>query len=285
MRTVLLVFLGVATSAAAQDDAISWQSTELEPGLYMLEGQGGFAGGNLGLLTGDDGIVLIDDGLANLSAMTIASVEKITGAPVSFLINTHAHGDHTGANATFHAKGATVFAHDNLRKALLEDDEFDAAGLPEITFDDSVTFHLNGYTARVFHLPRAHTSGDAAIHFPEVNIIHSGDVVFNGMFPFIDLDGGGSVEGFIAAMEKLIELADGDTRIIPGHGSLADKADLQTALDMLVDAQSRVQRLVEAGKSQEEIRQENPLSVYEDWSWDFITTERMTDTLYRSLSD
>jgi glyoxylase-like metal-dependent hydrolase (beta-lactamase superfamily II) len=284
-RTLFAALQLMATAAFAQDAAITWQSTELESGLYMLEGVGGFAGGNLGLLTGEDGIVLIDDGLANLSAMTIASVEQITGEPVNFLINTHAHGDHTGANAVFHSKGATVFAHDNLRTALLANDEFDAAGIPEITFADSVTFHLNGYTAKVFHLPNAHTDGDSAIHFSEVNIIHAGDVMFNGMFPFIDLDGGGSVDGFIAGQGKLLSMADDDTRIIPGHGKLASKADLKTALDMLVDAKRRVQTLLDEGKSRDEIQQENPLSVYDDWSWDFITTEKMTDTLFRSLTD
>lgn len=274
----------LSTTAVAQEGDISWKSTELEPGLYMLEGEGGFPGGNLGLMSGDDGIVLIDNGLPNLSAMTVASVEKLTSGPVNFVINTHAHGDHTGANAALSQSGATIVAHDNLRRALLANEQFDQGGIPKLTFDDSVTFHLNGHTAHVFHIPSAHTDGDAAIKFPEVNVIHAGDVFFNKVFPFIDLDGGGSVDGFIAGQQEILTMADDDTRIIPGHGPLASKADLKTAVDMLIDAKSRVKALIDAGKSIEEIQSENPLSRYDSWSWDFITTERMTNTIHRSLT-
>ena len=273
-----------AVAATAQEGEISFKSTELAPGLYMLEGQGGFAGGNLGLITGDDGVVLIDDGLEPLVAVTVAAIESLTGDPVDFVINTHAHGDHTGANEALHGKGATVVAHDNLRRQMVKDGSSRAA-LPELTFTDAVTFHLNGHTANVFHVANAHTDGDSVIHFPEVNIIHTGDAMFNKLFPFIDMDSGGSVDGFIAAQKKIIALADDETKIIPGHGVLANKADLQAAVDMLEDAQARVKALVDAGKSQEEVLAENPLARYHDgWNWGFITTERMTEALYRSLT-
>jgi len=283
--SLLTIFAVVLCSAAvAQQGDPSWKSTEIEPGLYMLEGQGQFIGGNLGLLTGDDGVVLIDNGVPQVSALTVSSVEELTDSPVNFLINTHAHGDHTGANSPFVQLGATVVAHDNLRRALLTDDEFDQSGIPELTFNDSVTFHLNGHSAYVFHIPSAHTDGDAAIKFPEVNVIHAGDVFFNKIYPFIDLDGGGSVDGFIAGQQEILSMADDATRIIPGHGPLASKADLQAAVDMLIDAKSRVKALVDAGKSNDEVLAENPLSVYDSWSWDFITTEVMTNTIYRSLT-
>lgn len=273
-----------AVTATAQEGDITFKSTELAPGLYMLEGQGGFAGGNLGLITGDDGVVLIDDGLEPLVAITVAAIESLTGDPVDFVINTHAHGDHTGANEVLHGKGATVVAHDNLRRQMVKDGS-NRAALPELTFTDAVTFHLNGHTANVFHVANAHTDGDAVIHFPEVNIIHTGDAMFNKLFPFIDLDSGGSVSGFIAAQKRIIALADDETKIIPGHGKLANKADLQAAVDMLEDAQARVKALVDAGKSQEEVIAANPLADYEDaWTWDFITAERMTATIYRSLT-
>jgi glyoxylase-like metal-dependent hydrolase (beta-lactamase superfamily II) len=274
-----------ALAANAQEGEISFKSTELAPGLYMLEGQGGFAGGNLGLITGDDGVVLIDDGLEPLVAVTVAAIESLTGDPVDFVINTHAHGDHTGANEVLHGKGATVVAHDNLRRQMVKDGS-NRAALPELTFADAVTFHLNGHTARVFHVANAHTDGDSVIHFPEVNIIHTGDVLFNKLFPFIDMDSGGSVDGFIAAQKKIISIADDETKIIPGHGVLANKADLQAAVDMLEDAQARVRALVDAGKSKEEVLAENPLADYDEgWTWGFINTERMTEALYRSLTE
>ena len=285
LRTLLaLCALTVACAVPAQAQDISWKSTELAPGLYMLEGQGGFAGGNLGLITGDDGVVLIDDGLEPLVAVTVAAIEALTGDPVNFVINTHAHGDHTGANEVLKAKGATVVAHDNLRRQMVKDGS-NRAALPALTFTDAVTFHLNGHTANVFHVANAHTDGDAVIHFPEVNIIHAGDAMFNRMFPFIDLDSGGSLSGFIAAQKKIIGLADDDTKIIPGHGELANKADLQVALDMLEDAQARVKTLVDSGKSQEEVIAANPLAAYaDDWTWDFISADSMTETIYRSLT-
>lgn len=279
-----LCVLSVAFTAIAQEQNISWKSTELAPGLYMLEGQGGFPGGNLGLITGDDGVVLIDDGLEPLVAVTVAAIESLTGDPIDFVINTHAHGDHVGANEVLHGKGATIVAHENLRTRMVKDGS-NRAALPELTFTDAVTFHLNGHTARVFHVANAHTDGDSVIHFPEVNVIHAGDVMFNHLFPYIDLDGGGSVAGFIAGQKKIIALADDQTKIIPGHGALANKADLQAAVDMLEDAQARVKALVDAGKSQEEVLAENPLADYDDgWSWEFITTKRMTETIYRSLT-
>jgi len=288
MKNKMLVALcafSFTVAATAQEGDISWKSTELAPGLYMLEGQGGFAGGNLGLITGDDGVVLIDDGLEPLVAITVAAIESLTGDPVDFVINTHAHGDHTGANEVLNGKGATVVAHDNLRRQMVKDGS-NRAALPELTFTDAVTFHLNGHTANVFHVANAHTDGDAVIHFPEVNIIHTGDAMFNKLFPFIDLDSGGSVSGFIAAQKKIIAIADDETKIIPGHGVLANKADLQAAVDMLEDAQARVRALVDAGKSQEEVIAENPLADYEDdWTWEFITAERMTATIYRSLTE
>lgn len=273
-----------AIAAGAQEGEISWNSIEVAPGLYMLEGQGGFAGGNLGLITGDDGVVLIDNGIEPVVAATVAAIESLTGDPVDFVINTHAHGDHTGANEAYRGKGATVVAHENLRTQMIKDGSGDAA-LPTLTYTDAVTFHVNGHTAKVFYVANAHTDGDSVIHFPEVNVIHAGDVMFNKLFPFIDFDSGGSVAGYIAGQKKIISMANDQTRIIPGHGALANKTDLQAAVDMLEDAQERVMTLVLAGKSLEEVVAENPLADYHDvWNWGFITTERMTETLYRSLT-
>ena len=280
--------------AMAQDSKISYKSTELAPGLYMLEGEGGFAGGNLGLSTGEDGVVLIDDGLPPLTSTLLAAIRKLTEDPVQFVINTHVHGDHVGGNEALGKSGATIVAHDNLRRRLIAEGMTTADGdvpapkdaLPVLTFSDSVTFHLNGREAFVFHVEHAHTDGDAVIHFRDDNVIHAGDAMFNGMFPFIDLDSGGSVDGYIAAQEQILALANEQTKIIPGHGPLANKKDLKAAVDMLKDAHDRVRALVKAGQSEEKILAANPLADYhDDWNWGFITTERMTKTLVRSLTD
>lgn len=278
----------------AQEGEINFKSTELAMGIYMIEGEGGFAGGNITLSMGEDGVVLIDDGVPAMTEKLVAAIAKLTHHPVDFLINTHVHGDHVGGNEALGMAGTTIVAHDNLRQRLLADGMTTAAGqvptpkaaLPIVTFSDEVTFHLNGREAFVFHVAAAHTDGDAAIHFRDDNIIHAGDVFFNGLFPYVDLDSGGSVEGFIAAQERILEMANEETKIIPGHGPLANKKDLQVAIDMLKDAYARVQALVDAGQSEEAIVETNPLADYhDDWNWAFITTERMTKTLVRAATE
>ncbi len=294
-RIALAVLLAaLATSPLlAQEQEISFQSTELAAGLYMLEGVGGFAGGNLGLLVGEDGVVLIDDGIPPVIDEIQEAIDELTGEPIEFLINTHVHGDHIGGNETFGKEGATIVAHDNLRRRMVSEGVSGRSGkvpapedaLPVVTFSDSVTFHLNGRGAFVFHVSKAHTDGDAVIHFRDDNVIHAGDVMFNGMFPFIDLDSGGSVEGYIAAQKRILELADEATKIIPGHGPVAARKDLAAAIAMLEESWKRIQELVAAGKSEDEILAADPLADYgESWSWAFITTERMTRQLARAAS-
>jgi len=178
-------------------------------------------------------------------------------------------------------------AHDNIRKRMQDDPELNSGpgALPVITFSDEVTFHVNGQEAWVFHLPAAHTDGDAAILFREANVIAPGDIVFRGIFPYIDLDNGGSVAGYKAAMQKLIDMADGDTKFISGHGPMGTRAGLVEDLAMLINAEAKVKALIDAGMDEEQIVSTNPLSVYHDqYNWNFITTERMTRTLIRSLT-
>jgi len=288
MKKILTaLLLIVASMSYAQDFATSFNSTEVVPGIYMVDGVNGFGGGNMSLLVGEDYIVMIDDGLAPLAPTLLAHVTETAGRPINFIINTHAHGDHVGGNAHFAETGTVIFAHDNIRKRLVADSSAAGGdgGLPVVTFGEGVTFHLNGLEAQVFHIPRAHTDGDAAIYFPDVNVIHAADVLFNNLFPYIDLDNGGTVEGFIEGQKKLISMADNETKIVPGHGPLATKADLQRNLLVLTDSQARVKLLVDQGRTIDEILEANPLSVYhEDYNWSFITTELMTRTIYRSLT-
>lgn len=287
MKKLTCLALLLALSVSAQELATTVKATEVVPGIYMLEGVDGFSS-NIGLMVGAEHVLLIDDGMAPITASLIAKVKELSGRSVDFIVNTHVHGDHVGSNATLADNGAIIFAHDNLRRALLEsvDDAGGSGGLPVITFSDEVTFHANGHTAMVFHVAAAHTDGDAVIHFPELNVIDASDLFFNKLFPFIDLDSGGSVAGYIAGQQQILDMSDDDTAIIPGHGPLATKADLQAALDMLRDAQARVKKLVDAGMTLEQVVAANPLADYhEQWNWGFITTERMTTTLYRSLND
>jgi glyoxylase-like metal-dependent hydrolase (beta-lactamase superfamily II) len=281
---VLLVSAAVVN---AQDVATEVATTEAAPGVYMLNGANGFSS-NMALLVGDGHVVLIDDGMAPITADLVATVDELAGRPIDFIVNTHVHGDHIGSNATLADNGAVVFAHKNIRKRLVEDPSSAGGmgGLPVVTFADGVNFHVNGQDAHVRHIAKAHTDGDAIVHLHGANVIVAGDLLFNYMFPFIDLDSGGSVRGFLNGQRRLLKMSRDDTVIIPGHGGLASKADLQAAIDMLVDAEARVEALVLEGKTIDEVLAENPLADYHDtWNWGFITTERMTRTLYRSLTD
>jgi glyoxylase-like metal-dependent hydrolase (beta-lactamase superfamily II) len=279
--------MALSSLAFAQDIATEVRVTEAAPGIYQLDGANGFMS-NMALLTGDERVLLIDDGMAPISADLVATITELAGRSADFVINTHVHGDHVGSNAVLADDGTIILAHENIRKRLVEnpDDAGGATGLPVITFNDEVTFHVNGQEAFVFHVETAHTDGDAVIYFKDANVIAAGDLHFNYMFPFIDLDSGGNVEGYIAGQQRLIDMADDDTVIIPGHGPLANRKDLEAARTMLVVARARVKALVYQGLSQEEVLEKNPLADYhEQWNWGFITTERMTNTLYRSLTE
>jgi len=282
----------ITTAAEEQKNDLNFATTEVAPGIYMLMGVGGFTGGNIGLSIGDDGVVMIDDSMPPLLDKMKVAIKKITDKPVDFLINTHVHGDHTGNNKSIGEDGTRIVAHENLRINMLTKGlqskeghkPMPKAALPVITFSHAMSFHLNGEDARIFHVKNAHTDGDAVIHYQNSNVIHTGDAFFNGLFPYIDLDNGGSVDGYIAAQQEIIDLSNDKTKIIPGHGSLADKKQLQSAADMLIDAKNMIDALIKKGKSEDDVVKENPLKKYhEKWNWEFITTEKMTRQVYKSL--
>lgn len=281
-----LICMLASASVFAQESEITFKSTEVTPGIFMVEGVGGFGGGNMAVLVGEEYVAMIDDGLEPLAPKLLAHVTDTAGRNINFMINTHVHGDHTGGNAHFADSGTVIFAHDNIRKRLEQNPEAAGGpgGLPVVTFADGVTFHLDGIEARVMHLPAAHTDGDAIIYFPDANVIHSGDVLFHELFPFIDLNNGGTVDGFIAGQEMILSLADDETQIIPGHGLLTNKAGLAEDIEVLKAGQASVRALVDEGMSEEEVLAANPLEEFSSRSWQFITTERMTQTLYRDLT-
>jgi glyoxylase-like metal-dependent hydrolase (beta-lactamase superfamily II) len=260
----------------------------------MLMGVGGFTGGNVGLSVGFDGVILIDDGMPQSLEIMNKALADITPNDIDFLINTHVHGDHTGNNDTLGKKGAHIVAHQNLRKHMLTKGVTGAGGkqidapknaLPVITFESSMDFHLNGSHAHIFHLPDAHTDGDSAIHFIDANVIHMGDVFFNKMFPYIDFDSGGSLAGYIQAQKTVLAMVNDDTKIIPGHGLLANKQDLMDSIAMLEDAQLIIDQLIKEGKTEEEIINLNPLEAkYKSWHWGFITLKKMTKQIHRGLT-
>ncbi len=295
--SLLLSFLFTLTTSGvvtAKDSKLSFSTTEVAPGLYMLKGVGGFTGGNIALSVGDDGVVMIDDSMPPMLDIMKQAIATVTDKPVDFLINTHVHGDHTGNNETFGNSGTRIVAHANLRQHMLDkgirgkDGMIAAptAALPVITFEHSMNFHLNGYDAHIFHVANAHTNGDIVIHYTTVNVIHTGDVLFNGLYPFIDRSSGGNLDNFIKAQKKILALTDNNTKIIPGHGPLANKKDLIASIDMLEFAKNSIADLIAKGKTEDETVAINPLAKYhERWSWQFINTEKMTRQIHKALSN
>jgi cyclase len=266
--TVLLCFIFCSPVYSQNFDSVQVKSTKLTESIYMLEG----AGGNIGVLIGNDGIIIIDDQFAPLTEKIKTALSKISDKPVKFVINTHFHGDHAGGNENFGNQGAIILAHDNVRKRLSADYFFEAfketqkatsyEGLPKVTFADSVTFHMNGETVHLFYAKNAHTDGDVIIHFKESNIFHCGDVFVRYGFPFIDQPAGGSIDGMIRAAEKLIALTNDQSKIIPGHGALSTRKDLIEYKNMLVTVRRRIAEGIKHGKTVQQIADSDPLKGY-----------------------
>jgi len=283
----LLATLALGTTLAQESTPVEFTLTPVAEGLYMLKGRGG----NIGLSVGADGVFMIDDQYAPLTDGIKSEIVKISDQPVRFLINTHWHGDHTGGNENLGKEGTVIVAHENVRHRMSSgqvitffEHEIPASpvgALPVITFDSAVTFHLNGDDIRAIHVEHAHTDGDAIIHFPKANAIHSGDVVFNGQYPFIDLESGGSVNGVIAAVDTILTLCDDNTKIIPGHGALANVADLRAYRSVLANVRDRVAVMVAQGKTLEEVQAAGPSAEFDHiWGNDFITPENFVREIY-----
>ncbi|AGH42563.1 beta-lactamase-like protein [Paraglaciecola psychrophila 170] len=212
------------------------------------------------------------------------AIGDISKQPIKYIVNTHYHGDHTGSNAYFaEAKGSTIFAHDNVRKRLADKEDHTHAELPVVTYQQGMTFHFNGDTINVMYMPAGHTDSDSVVWFEEANVLHPGDLFFEGRFPYIDLDGGGTVTGYINNVTKLIGMLKDDTKIIPGHGKLATKADYQKALDMLVDTTAMVKSMKAEGISLDDAVEQGLGEKYTAWAWNFITEEKWISTLYKGL--
>ena len=275
--------LAAAGIAHAQNDDVTIETTELGGGIYMLVGQGG----NIGISAGPDGVLMIDDQFDRLSENILAKVEEITGGQeLKYVLNTHYHGDHTGGNEAMTAAGGTIVAHANVRVRLASGEEpRPEEALPVITHEDGMTFFWNDNEIQIHYVPHAHTDGDSLVYIPNLNIIHTGDTLFSGRYPYIDLDGGGSVDGYIANLANIAEMADEDTQIIPGHGPLSTEADVLELHDVLIEAKAAVQALVDEGMSEDEIVAADPLAEWNDtYAWGFIDGERMTRTFVKDLT-
>jgi cyclase len=258
--------------------------------IYMLVGQGG----NIGLFVGEDGTFLIDDQFAPLTDKILEAIKSVGGQHPKFLINTHYHKDHTGGNENLGKGGTLIVSHDNVRERLISGAYIGAfkmklspvakTGLPVITFSKNIKFHLNGDTVIVKHVPHAHTDGDSVVYFQAANVIHAGDLFFNGFYPFIDVNHGGSLKGMIKGVDRVLKVADDQTKIISGHGPLGDKKQLQEYREMLAVAYERLNSLKAQGKTAQEAVAAKPLADLEaTWGKGIFTGDRWIELIYSGV--
>lgn len=290
-RMFLALLAGAVPASAQQPDfsKVEFRVEKLAPGIAILSG----AGGNIALSHGEDGNVLVDDEYAPLGDKLAAAVRTVNRDPVRFVVNTHWHGDHTGGNETLGKLGAVIVAHDNVRIRMSSDQVIQAfnmkvpaspkAALPLVTFADGAALHLNGDTLHLVHVANAHTDGDVLVHWAKADVLHMGDIFLHQvMMPFIDTSSGGSIDGLVAAANKGLELAGPDTKIVPGHGPMARRADLLAYRDMLVDVRARVAAGIAAGRTLAQIQADKPAARY-GMTDGFIKPELFVEGVYTSL--
>lgn len=296
-RTLASLLLAGALAACGESHAqqdfskVELKVEKIAPGVAVLFGQGG----NIGVSYGEDASIIIDDQYAPLTDKIAAAVKSLDPDPIRFVVNTHWHGDHTGGNENFGKGGAVIVAHDNVRARMAADQVSQVfkrtipasprAALPVVTFGQELRLHHNGDVLRVIHAPSAHTDGDAIIWFEKANVVHMGDLFFNGLYPFIDTESGGGVQGMIAAADRVLAMANDQTRIIPGHGPMASKADLKIYRDYLADITAKVQAGIKAGRTLEQIAASKPSAAYDaKYAGKFISPDQLVFFIHTSLT-
>ena len=255
--------------------------------VYVLFGQGG----NIGVSSGKDGILMIDDQFQPLADKIRAALKQLGSERPRFVFNTHWHGDHTGGNTVF-GQDSIILAHLNVRKRLSTPQTvmgnnvqpIAAIGLPLITYNEGLSVHFNGEEVRAVHFPNGHTDGDTIIFFTGSNVVHLGDDFFAGRFPFVDLNSGGSVAGLIKNIGELVKQIPSDARLIPGHGAISTLDDLKTYHQTLIETTDIVRQAMQKNKSLEEIKKAGLPEKYKDWGTGFIKTDRWIETVYNSYS-
>ncbi len=270
---ISMVFLPVTLAAQTNYDTVKIRPVKVTDQIYMLKG----AGGNIGVLTGKEGVLIIDDQFAPLSDKIKTAVASLDPTGIRFLVNTHIHGNHTGGNENLKRSIAalTIVAHDQVRNRMMTE-QFnvrqsrtipprDKDAWPLITFPDRLTFHLNDEDIEIFHTSPGHTDGDVIIHFKKANVFHMGDTYRNG-YPFIDIGTGGSFQGYITTLDNAMSRMDDNTRVIPGHGDLTTKAEIKKVRDRLVEIRDQAAAALKSGTKKEDVAN-LPIATKYDPEW------------------
>ena len=274
----LSLFL-VSTAVLSQDYAkVEITATKAAGDVYMLKG----AGGNIGVLATEKGLLLVDDQFQPLAEKIQSAMKSIKNNKLKYIVNTHYHGDHTGSNSFFSHK-APIFAHENVRSRLSAKAEHDVNSLPVVTYKDGVKIHLDNEEIQLTHLPNGHTDGDSIVYFKQANVLHTGDLFFEIGFPYVDINGGGNVKGYLENVKYMINNMPDDVVIIPGHGKMTNKASLKEFAKMISFSIKRVEQALSAGKSEAEILTMGIGEKYKGKAWAFISEEFWLKTLIKDL--
>jgi cyclase len=291
-RIFFLVFISIIifTFSIAQDfEKVKIETIKAADGIYMLRG----AGGNIGVSAGKDGILLIDTQFAELMEKIKTAIAEINRGPIRIVLNTHWHYDHTYGNEPLGKSGALIMAHENSRMHMTSEQYFSdfdmnipvfpEAALPLVTFKDSLTLHFNDDEIQVIHIENAHSDGDSVIYFLKANVMHTGDIYFSVLYPFIDVSHGGSIDGLVAAADRIIGIVDENTKIIPGHGPLSNREGLMKYRDMLLTLRDRIKSQIEAGKALEEVIASKPTADFDKVQAQSVPPEMFVKIVYNDL--
>ncbi|MFC2163852.1 MBL fold metallo-hydrolase [Acidobacteriota bacterium] len=288
--SLALAFFLISVSTFAQDfSKVEVQTIKISESIHMLL----CGGGNMGISAGEDGVLVIDTSYAEMYEKIKAAVKEISDKPVQYVISTHQHFDHVNGNELFAQSGATIVAHENVRKGMEVDwiypafpkvEAYPGMALPILTYNESLFIHFNGEDIHIFHLGDGHTNGDSIVHFTKSNVVHMGDLYFNGGYPFIDVPHGGTVEGIIVALDHVIGMINDDTKVIPGHGPLSNRAELKKYRDMLVTVKDRVKNLIKQGKTLKEVITSKPTSDFDKVPPGMMPPDFFVKILYEDLS-
>jgi glyoxylase-like metal-dependent hydrolase (beta-lactamase superfamily II) len=291
--SIVIVLLCVSYSFAKEQTKVQVEAEKLAQGLYMLSDSTGM--GNTTVLAGEDGVLMVDTKSEACVDKLLAKIAELSNKPIRYAIITHWHFDHIGGNTKIAETGATIIAHTNVRKQMSIEHDMKVlntkvpaspeAALPLLTLAKNLTFHLNGENIKVFHVKPGHTDGDAVIFYQKANVIHMGDLYFEGLYPYIGIYSGGSITGMIDVINKILPMIDEKTKVVPGHGPVSNKAKLQEYVSMLASIRDNVSQLMHKGKTIEEVIAAKPTRAFDSkWGKGFLPPDRFASLVYMDLS-
>lgn len=287
----VVILLGFQFAVAATDEDFSKEivkATQVSASIYMLEG----AGGNMTALIGKDGTLLVDDDFAEMAEKLLNKLKELKGGSPRYIINTHFHYDHTGGNEIF-GPTATVIAASEVRERLMNEQTLwkkqhppvPLAGLPNLTFEGSLTLHLNNEDVNVLHLPHGHTDGDSVVFFVQEKVVSMGDLYFSGMYPIFHPEHGGNLSGFVKNIEMVLKQIPEDAKIVPGHGPLTSKSELAKYHQMIVASINTVRKGMRAGRTLKQIQMVGLPKEWESFSHGYLSTDRWIALLYENVKN